>query len=136
MKEEKAKGEFDDFAINVITPIMNKIYEVAFDCLNTYECDSDVPVIIPFSVKEGVLEILEKIIQHCEKQKSFYASASIIGFALGRDGMKPSREYEGMSAISQALFDLIKAKDDQIKEELNGIRKEQVNERLAFAMGF
>jgi hypothetical protein len=133
---ERANGEFDDFAVNVITPIMNKIYEVAFDCFETFKHDSDEPVTVPLGVKEGMLEKLEKITQFCKEQKSYYESASIIGFALDRDGMKPSRKYGDMAAISHALFNLIKAKDDQIKKELKDVNRKNEEERIASIMGF
>jgi len=134
--EQSPKGAFDEIAVNVIAPIMNKIYEVAFDCLETYHHDSETPIIVPFAVKANVIEELEEVLKHCQQKESFYHSASVIGYALGKDGMKPARQYGSMARVCKALLDLLEAKNDQIKEELEYAKNGQARERMASVLGF
>jgi hypothetical protein len=133
---DKSESRFEKLATEIITPIMQKVYEVAFECLETYKGDSDKPLIVPFAVKDGVLEGLDEVISYCEDRAGYYESASIIGFALGKDGMKPARQMESMAEVATALRDLIKAKNDQIKAELEGVQEHAKRERMAKAMGF
>ena len=139
MNEEAAKIErMNKTATEIIAPIMERVYEVAFDCMETFKSGEPEPksVKIPFNAKEDVIEGLDEIIEHLKGRESYMNSASIIGYALGRDGMKPARQYRSMAAIAEALRDLIQAKDDQIKEELSGLKEHQERERIANMMGF
>jgi hypothetical protein len=134
--ETKEEGRFDKLANEVISPIMQKIYEAAFECIETYKPNSDEPVIIPMFVKEGVLEGLDQVIEHCESQASHYDSASVIGFALGKDGLKPGRQFRGMAETATALRNLIAVKNEQIKAELSEMGNQRKHEQIAAAMGF
>jgi hypothetical protein len=102
----------------------------------SFKGDSENPIFIPLGVKEGLLEELEQIIEHCESKASYYNSASIIGFALGKDGLKPAREYNSMAEVATALRDLILAKEKQVKDGLSEMGRQRENERIASIMGF
>jgi hypothetical protein len=130
------KSRFDEVATEIIAPIMEKLFEVAFDCMETYKPDSEIPVVIPIGVKEGVLEKLDEVIEHCHEQAGHYDAASLIGFALGKDGAKPGRKYRGMEKVATALRDLISARNDQIEAEFHGEREHHERERMAAALGF
>jgi len=134
--KNKSMAENEKFANEVIKPIMDKIHEVAFTCIETYKGDSDEPINIPLCVNEGVLETLDEVIEHCESQAGWADGASIIGFALGKDGLRPGRRYRSMAKIAIALRDLIKAKNDQLEEEKNGMREHEGRERMAAMLGF
>lgn len=134
--EPEKKKQIEEFADGVIKPIMETIYEKAFDCIETYKGDSNEPIKIPFSVHDGILETLDEIIEHCESQAGWADGASVISFALGKDGMRPGRQFRSMAKIATALRDLIKAKDDQIKTELSAMQEHEKTENMAKALGF
>jgi len=132
----KIESKFDKISNGVIFPIMQKIHEVAFESIETFKGDTENSIFVPLSVKEGLLEELDQIIEHCKSKASYYNSASIIGFAIGKDGLKPVREYNSMAEVATALRDLIAAKDKQIKTELQEKHRQGENERIASVMGF
>jgi len=132
---EKTKGRFDDFSVEVIVPIMQKMYEVAFESIESIIGESNEIISIPLGVKDGVLETLDEIISYCIERAGTSDGASLIGFALGRDGMKPGRQFRSMQKIATALRDLIEAKDEQIKQEIAGTREYAERERVANMLG-
>jgi len=136
MSEKKKREKFEKIANEVLQPIMERVYEVAFDCLETYKDGTDEPIRVPFGAHDGILETLNEIIEHCESQAGWADGASVIGFALGKDGMRPGRQYRSMAEIVTALRDLIKAKDEQIKTELSSLREHEERERMAAMLGF
>jgi hypothetical protein len=127
---EKEKGRFDEISLDILTPIMRKVDEVAFHCIYA---DSE---LVPLSIHDDVLEKLEEIIDHLKKQTSYFESASLIGYALGKDGSRPGEKYRHMTAIAQAMRDLIKARNDQVKDEMDYMLRNQKNEQVAAMMGF
>jgi hypothetical protein len=136
MSKEKNKEKFEKIANEILKPIIDKVYEVAFEYIETYKGDSDEPIKVPLAIKENIIETLDEVIKHCEDQAGFYDSASIIGYALGKDGSRPGQEYRHMIAIATAIRDLISAKNDQVKDELEYMRKQQNNARTASNLGF
>ena len=129
------KGRFDEIATEIIAPIMEKLSEVAFENA-VVEHDGEKDTIVPLRVKDGVLEKLDEVIEHCHEQAGHYDSASIIGFALGKDGAKPGRKYRAMAEVATALRDLIKARNDQIETEISSMREQIERECMAKALGF
>jgi len=119
----ETKGQFDKISNEVITPIMQVIYGVAFEKIEMHKIGLENPIIVPLGVKEGLLEELDQIIDYCKSRASYHDSASVIGFALGRDGLKPGRQFNSMAEVAAALRDLIAAKDKQIKAELSEMGK-------------
>ena len=133
---EKTKGRFDDFSVEIIVPIMQKVYEVAFESIESISGESDGITFVPVGVRDGVLETLDEIISYCIERAGTADGASLLGFALGRDGMKPSRQFRSMQTIATALRDLIEAKDEQIKEEIASTMEHAERERVANMLGF
>jgi hypothetical protein len=129
--EKETKGQFDEFATDVIRPIMQAMFKAAFECLSYCREDSDEEELVPYAVKEGVLETLDDIIEHCGSQAGWADAASLFGFAAGRDGMKPGREFRRMEGITKALRDLIQAKKDQIQGELADMKEQEKRAKLA-----
>ena len=121
---------FEKIANEIITPIMQAVYETAFNCLETEKG------LVPIGVKDGVLESLDEVIERTEDIASFYDSASVVGFALGKDGNKPGRQHRSIAKIACALHGLIKSKDDQIKSELSAMQEHDKREYMAKVMGF
>ncbi|MDR1837569.1 MAG: hypothetical protein LBQ89_07925 [Treponema sp.] len=130
------KSRFEEIAKEIISPIMDKVCEVAFDYIEQYKSDSDVSIRIPIGVKEGVLEKLCDVADYLQDRASYYKSASLIGFALGKDGDAPGRRFEEMADIAVALCGLIEARDSQIKSELAGAEKRINQEMTAKILGF
>ena len=135
MKAEKQE-RINKCSKEIIKPIMDRVYGIAFDCIEQFHGDSNDVIVLPLGVKEGVLETLDEIIEHCRDQASFYDSASLIGFAMGKDGLRPGRQYRSMGEIATGLRDLIKAKDDQVKDELAWHSEQEQYKRTAEILGF
>jgi len=134
MCESVKSGKFDVIAKEVIEPVMQKIYEVAFDCV--YNTSGDQLKLFPLNVKEGLLEQMDEVIGHLEERIGFFQSASIIAFACGEDGIKPVRKFHQMTEVAIALRNLIKVKDDQIKAEFGDAKEKRAREKMAKTMGF
>jgi len=124
------ENRFAEFATDILKPIIDKVSEVAFECICT---DKD---IIPIAIKEGVLEKFDEVIEHLENQKSFYASASVIGYALGKDGDAPARKFKGMVEVATALRDLIKARKVQMENEIAAVGEHKKRTAMAENLGF
>jgi hypothetical protein len=124
--KKPGEGRFDEIAVDVLAPIMRKIDEVAFSTIGQ----------TPLSIKDGVIEKLEEAIEYLDEQASFSDSASIIGFALGKDGLRPGQKLRHMIAIVTAMRDLIKARNDQVKDELSYECEHKMSEYLASMLGF
>jgi len=123
-------NNFDEIANHVIKPIIDKVNEVAFICVCTNSGD------MPIAVKEGILEKLDEVIEHLESQQSFYASASVVGYALGKDGDAPARKYKGMAEVATALRDLIKARKEQMEAEIAAVGEHKERTAMAKKLGF
>jgi hypothetical protein len=130
INEAPKKSRFAEIADSIIKPIIDEVSKTAFQCVYT---DSH---IIPIAIKEGVLEKLDEVIEHLEDQQSFYASASIIGDALGKDGNAPARKYKGMVEVATALRDLIKARKEQMETEIAAAREHNERTAMAERLGF
>ena len=128
---EKEKGRFDEIAEDVILPIMRKIDSVAFHGMFNDKDD-----FVPTIIKKGILEDLEKIIEHLESRISYLDSASIIGFSMGKDGLRPGQKFRKMLALAIAIRDLIKARNDQLQDELEYLRKHNREDHIAEMLGF
>jgi hypothetical protein len=132
--KEKTEGKFDKIANDVLKPIIDKVYEVAFEYIETYKDDE--PIKVPLAIKKNILETLDEVIEHCKDRASYYDGVSIISFALGKDGMRPGQNYRHMVAIATAIRDLVSAKNDQVKDELEYMKIQQKNEHTASMLGF
>ena len=130
------KSRFEEIAREIITPVMDKVSEVAFDFIHQYKRDSETPINIPVGVKDGVLEKLDEVVEYLKDRASYYAGASLIGYALGQDGAAPGRRYKGMAEVAGALRDLITARNEQIKAECAGMREYEEQKRTAKKLGF
>ena len=127
--EKETKGRLDDFATNIVKPIMQAMFGAAFDCIAQYEEGSG-EILVPYALKEGVLETLDDITKSFESHAGWSDAASLIGFAAGRDGMKQGREYRRMARVTKALRDLIKAKNDQLKGEIADMKEQSEHAKL------
>jgi len=133
---EKTEMDFEDIAKNVLGPIMQKVDEMAFDCISSYKGDSDTPTHHPFYVKDGVLKKLNEVITYLEDRESYYRNASLIAFALKKDGDKPARKYKGMLSVAKAIWGLIVARQEQIQAEIDSAQKDQNYDEIARKLGF
>ena len=136
MDNKENKERFEKIVNEIIKPIMDKVYEVTFHYIETYKGTDDEAIKIPVGIKDDIVEKLDEVISYLKDQAGYYDGASLIGFALGRDGSRPGKKYKQMAAIAQAIRDLVSAKDDQIKDELEYMSKQQENARMASNLGF
>ena len=130
INELSGESRFAEFATDILKPIIDKVNEVAFICVCTNSGD------MPIAVKEGVLEKFDEVIEHLEDQQSFYASASVVGYALRKDGDAPARKFKGMVEVATALRDLIKARKVQMENEIAAVGEHKKRTAMAENLGF
>jgi hypothetical protein len=62
--------------------------------------------------------------------------ASVIGYALKKDGDAPARRYRGMLEVAIALRKLIEARNEQIENEIAAVGEYEARNAMAEQLGF